>query len=235
MGFFLVVSFFGLAVVTVALFYPLQASESIPLRKSLVGILYSTICIAGMIAVVFPGQCSRAVSFGGEKNKSRGLASGGPTRKKLSFRGHHPDCGNFSTHVVRVGNRNICAGCTGLFIGGLAAFVGSLLYFFGGFNIEQAGFLLPWAGATGVAIGLLQSSLYSILRSSVRSLVNAFFAFGAFLLLVGVDYIAQNIFVDIFLVVLVAFWILTKIALSRWNHDMVCRQCKVSDCELRGF
>jgi len=52
------------------------------------------------------------------------------------------------------------------------------------------------------------------------------FVFGAFLVLVGIDALAENLFVDLFLTVLISFWILTRIQLSQWDHSRICRDCK---------
>lgn len=235
-AFFLGVSLFGLSIVATLALYPLPVSENFLLRKPLMGSIFGLICILGMLAVIFPGSCSRIIGFKGEGQQAPHVfyTAGNSEEKKLTLRGHHPNCENFSTHVIQIGDKTFCAGCTGLLLGGLAACVGALLYFFGNLHVAQNLSLL-WISATGVALGLLQFPLFNIPMGSIRLFINAFFAFGAFLILVGIDGIAQNIFVDLFLVVLIVFWLFTRIVLSRWDHERICKLCKVKGCEFRGL
>jgi hypothetical protein len=230
-AFFLGVSLFGLGTVMAMILYPPSATENFLWRKPLVGSILGLICVLGVFAVLFPRACSRKVSCGGEQHAPR--ANFINPKRKPTLRGHHPDCEKFSTHVFQIDGRTLCAGCTGLFLGGLMALVGTLAYFFGNLYVGQTGFVISWIGAAGVFFGLLLLPLFNILLSSVRLFLNAFFAFGSFLILVGADEIAQSTFVDLFLVVLIVFWIFTRIVLSRWNHERICRSCEVKACEFR--
>lgn len=231
-AFFLGVSLFGLGTMMAMTFYPPPAPDNFLWRKPLVGSVLGLICILGLLAVLFPRACSRKVSCGGGKHVT---SSDFITQKrKPAMRGHHPNCKRFSAHVFRVGNRTFCAGCAGLFVGGLMALVGTILYFFLNLNFGQSSILVSWVGAAGVFSGLLLLPLLNIPWSSARSFLNAFFAFGSFLVLAAVDETAGNIFVDLFLLVLVVFWLFTRIILSRWNHDRICKSCELKTCEFHG-
>ena len=229
--FFLSVSLFGLGIVMAMTLYPPSVLENFLWRKPLVGSVLGLICIFGMLAVLFPRTCSRKIGCNGEQHGTR--VNSINSKRKPTMRGHHPDCERFSTHVFRIGGRTLCAGCTGLFLGGSMALVGTLVYFFGNLYVGQTGFVISWIGAVGVVFGLLLLPLFNIPRSSIRLFLNAFFAFGSFLILVGVDEIVQSVFVDLFLVVLIVFWLFTRIILSRWNHERICRSCEVKACEFR--
>ncbi len=235
--FFLGVSLFGLSIVVTLALYPPPVLENFPLRKPLMGSIFGLICILAMFAVIFPESCSRMIGFKREKQQAPHVfyTTGNSKGKKLILRGHHPGCKNFSAHVIQIGGNTFCVGCAGLLLGGLAASVGTLLYFFGDLHVGQNSLLLVWIGATGVVLGLLQFPLFNIPWSSVRWFLNAFFAFGAFLILVGIDGITQSIFVDLFLVVLIVFWLFTRITLSQWDHERICKLCKVKACEFRGL
>ena len=235
--FFLGVSLFGLSIVVTLALYPPPVLENFPLRKQLVGSIFGLVCIMGMLAVIFPSSCSRMIGFKREGQQAPHVfyTAGNSKEKKLTLRGHHPECKNFSAHVIQMGGKTFCAGCAGLLLGGLAASVGTILYFFGNLHVGQNSLLLLWIGAAGVVLGLLQFPLFNIPWSSVRWFLNAFFAFGAFLILVGIDAITQSIFVDLFLVVLIVFWLFTRIVFSRWDHERICNLCKVKECEFRGF
>lgn len=228
--FFLGVSLFGLGIAMVMALYPPQAPENFLWREPLVGSIMGLISIFGMLAVLFPRACSKKIGCNGEHGTPR-LKITAP-EKKPALRGHHPDCEKFSAHVFQIDGRNFCAGCTGLFLGGLMALVGTIIYFFCNLNFGQTSILISWAGTAGVVFGLLLP-LLNIPWSSVRLFLNAFFAFGSFLILARTDEIVQSIFVDMFLVVLIVFWLFTRIVLSKWNHERICESCDVKACEFR--
>ena len=227
--FLIVVSFFALFLVVMLAFNPPMTQENLPWRKPIIGSIFGSICVLGIIAVFFPKQCSAMFHLAkGERNTSSSaydLASHGSSP---TLRGHHPDCGNFSAHVVRIDDNTFCAACTGLLLGALMALAGTALYFFGNWHIGQNNFLAVFVGALGVGFGLLQLKL----RSFVRLLLNVFFVLGAFLVLVGIDELTQSVLVDLFLVVLTVFWLFTRILLSQWDHWRICHTCE-SPCEIR--
>ncbi len=79
----------------------------------------------------------------------------------------------------------------------------------------------------GVGFGLFQFKF----RSFVRFLLNIFFVFGTFFILIGVDKLVHNAIVDLFLVAVTLLWLLTRISLSQWDHERICCVCKVATCQ----
>jgi len=225
------VSLFGLFLAGITAFYPPVVGESFLLRKPIVGSIFGSICILGILAAFFPKHCSGVFDFRKDEKGSRSylnqFASHGTS---ITVKGHHPGCESFSTHVFRMGNRTFCTACTGLLLGGLSALAGTILYFFGNWRVEQGSFLLVWVGILGVGFGLFQFKF----RGIVRLFLNAFFAFGAFLILIGVDELVRSVTVDLFLVALTFFWLFTRISLSQWDHRKICYACKVATCEFAG-
>jgi len=144
--------------------------------------------------------------------------------------GHHPDCEKFSAHVLRIGDRRFCAACTGLLLGGLISLVGAFLYFFIDWSVGESSLQIVFVGLVGVSFGLFQ---FKVKRSVVRLVLNSFFVLGALLLLVGINELAQSVFTDLFLVILVVFWLFTRISLSQWNNWRICYTCNVDSCEFR--
>jgi hypothetical protein len=114
----------------------------------------------------------------------------------------------------------------------LVALVGVAVYFFGNWQIGQHAFWVVWVGVLGVTLGLLQSPLLKIQRSSVRVFSGALLAIGTLLILVVVDELARNFFLDVFLVFLTVFWLTTRISLSQWEHEKICSRCSSASCEL---
>ena len=227
--FMIAVSFFGLFLVATLAINPPTIEENLPWRKPVIGSIFGSICVLGIIAVFFPKQCSAmSHSAKGDRDLSSNEKNLDSHESTPDLKGHHPDCGSFSAHVVQTDNKTFCAACTGLLLGALMALAGTPIYFLGYWHIEQNGLLAILVGTLGVGLGLFQFRF----RSLVRLVVNTFFVLGAFLALVGIDKIIQSLLADFFLIVLTVFWLFTRILLSQWDHWRICYTCR-DPCEIR--
>ncbi len=215
----LILSLLSLFIILLMTFNPPPMHEVSPWRKPSVGVVFSLICILGILAAVSPKRCSRALH--GEEKLSN------ITYRKI--KGHHPDCEAFSTHVIKMGGRTLCAACTGLFTGGVMALTASTLYFSGLWGVEGMELQLILIGILGVA----QIFLKPRLRATFRILANALFPIGASLVLIGVDGLFKSLFASMFLNALIVFWIMTRIIVSNWRHLKICFECK-SPCGFSG-
>lgn len=218
------VSIFGI-ILTIALTFNPPATpepESIPWRKTLIYSIFSLICFFGIIAALFPKQCSKKFHFKKEAGVSQNFYA--------NFKGHHPTCKEFSAHVIKLNNHVLCAACSGMILGALVALSGMAFYLSGLWRIENIGKPLIFVGVAGVTLGFFQLKF----RGLARSILNATFVFGAFLILVGFDALTQNLFLDLFLILLIILWLFTRIELSRWDHLKTCRKCKLP-CEIRNL
>ena len=213
------VSVFGLFIVLMLAFNPPISHESLFWQKPLVGFVFSLICILGIFAALLPSQCSQVFHF---QRESIGLVS-----HRVNVASHHPDCKEFSAHVIRIGSHTFCAACTGLLLGALIALVGTVLYFFSGWHIEETGFPIALIGVTATILGFFQLKF----RGFARLMLNVFFVLGAFLILVGIDELTESLLIDLFLAAFTVFWILTRIQLSQWDHWRICGRCKFP-CEV---
>jgi len=144
------------------------------------------------------------------------------------MQGHHSSCGKFTAHTFQIQARIFCAACAGLLIGGLVALVGSLLYFFFSWNLVENSFLLVIVGVFGVGFGFFQLKF----RSLVRLSLNTVFVLGTFFILIGIDEITHSLLIDLFVISLILFWLYTRISLSHWDHENICSNCNVVNCEL---
>jgi len=219
----LFVSFFGILLLILLTLFPHGAHEDFVWRKPIVGSIFGLICVLGVLAAFFPKRCTDIFHIG----KGRGHAIHGYFSEAG---GHHPRCKNFSPHVFRVGDRRFCVACTGLVMGGLLALVGTFLYFFVDWRVEHDNVLMVLVGLLGVGLGLFQ---FRVKQRFIRLFLNAFFVLGSFLVLVGTDGLTQSVFTDLFLVLLIVFWLFTRIAISQWDHERICYACGVAVCEFR--
>lgn len=218
-------SFFGLLFITMLALNTPIVQESLPLRKPAIGSLFGLFCILGILAALFPKQCSAMFEVGSRRLGKQNIPSHGTLH---TLHGHHPQCMGFSAHVFEVKKRTLCIACTGLFLGGLGALAGTILYFFGNLHFETNTTLVVVAGVLGVGFGLFQ---FKAKRSYVRLFLNISFVLGAFLVLAGIDELVKSLFVDLFVVSLSVFWLFIRILLSQWDHWRTCHTCK-SVCEI---
>lgn len=213
------ISILGLFIVLTLALNPPAIYEDLLFRKPLIGSIFSLICVSGAIAALFPKQCSRPLHFQKTEKESS-------TRQVCATsEGHHPECREFSAHVIHIRGRTLCAACTGLLLGALFALVGTALCFFTGWNLEELSVPSVLIGVAAIALGFFQLKF----RGFIRLALNTLFVIGAFLILAGADELVQSFLVDLFLVVSIILWLLTRILLSQWDHWRICNRCK-SQC-----
>lgn len=202
------------------------------LSRQPVVLVFAAICFFGAIAAVLPSKCSRVF----HNRQIRGRESFGENRSVLAdersreLRGHHPTCGRFGAHVLRVRGKVYCAGCMGLLTGALVAIAGSLSYSLGIYTVSGGASVMFWTGFVLVTIGLIQYTKPLMTNGWVHFLSNTMFVAGAFLLLLGVVEMSMSIFFEIYFLIITLYWILTRIVLSSLEHQKICLQCGSDSC-----
>jgi len=223
------VSLFGLFTTLMLTLHPPTIQENLLWRKPLIGSIFTLICMSGIVAVFFPKKCSQTFDFPKTENPAITNTEDPDLHKiTITLKGHHPDCGKYSAHVIHVNNHTFCAACTGLLSGTLVSIAGTTLYFFGGWDIGQTGFSIVLLGGVGIVLGFIQFKF----KSYTRLVLNALFVFAAFLTLVGIDKLAKNTFIDLYVVFLIVFWLWTRILISQWNNWRICHTCGIP-CQLK--
>jgi hypothetical protein len=223
--FSIIVSTFGLLTTVALAVYAMPIAEAVTWRKLLIGSIFALICSLGIVLAMSPRKCSE--TFGHQKKTE--VSSPQTSNLHLSTRGHHYDCGKFSAHTMQVNGHVLCAACTGLLLGGLGTLFGTVLYFFAGLESKQIGFPAVLIGVAAMIVGFLQLKFGGF----ARLILNVFFVLGAFLILAGLDGLIGSLFVDLFSIVLIVFWLFTRILLSQWDHWRICKTCLIP-CEIRG-
>ena len=211
--FSLAVSIFGIFTTAFFAFNPTAYDFSFTWRKPLVGAVFAAICVAGMLAAFRPKTCSHIL----DQHDIYDEQPANP-KEKTSYRGHHPDCGRFSAHVVHVKDMTFCAACLGLAVGAFFALAGTAVYFFCGIDFVQADARILLAGQTAVVLGLMQFKL----KGYFRLLLNSLFVIGGFMALTEVDKLTANVLIDIYVIAVITVWIFTRIILSQWDHQRIC-------------
>ena len=222
-------SLIGLVILAVATYTSPTSTIIFNPQKQLTGSIFTAICLLGIIAGVVPSRCSRTPHFSYRKKANKQEQNDRETMIAW-FVGHHPACGNFSAHILRLGSKTYCAGCTGLVLGAIISLIGILSYSFLDFNVGENAVLIFWVGFIAVACGLLQYHILDGNRGAVHFFFNVTFVLGAFLLQVGINEITGNFIVGFYLFTLIIYWIITRIMTSQLEHEKVCSTCSLKSC-----
>lgn len=179
--------------------------------------VFSSICVLGAAATVFPHHCSLSIALPDNLDESRFTVL-----KGVRFvHGHHPACGEFGGHELAFRGKSFCAGCTGLLIGSVSAVALATLYFVYDHRLPTVS---GYFGLVFVILGLLYNIPLEGGPPLLRTALNVLFVIGFALILVSVDG-AGDIGVDLFAIGLFVYWMFTRIQISRWRHDRICRGC----------
>jgi uncharacterized membrane protein len=142
------------------------------------------------------------------------------------FFGHHPSCGRFDTHVLKFRGKVLCAGCTGLTIGAVAAATISLYALF--YPIKEPALITLIVGVVLAGIGILQHALSREPR--VHLVLNVALVTGVAVARIGASQLNGGIAVDAYALTLSIYLIVARIDLSRDDHEAICGSCP-TPCE----
>lgn len=188
-------------------------------QHQVIGVFYLLICLVGVIASFSPNAFS--LTHSNRKNShDLDTADKGPMIK-----GHHPDCIPFTGHTLKIHNKRYCAGCSGLGIGGVIAVILSVGHFFLGWSSVNP-ISLFWIGVISVFVGLGQLYIDGG-NPVIHFILNVVFVIGATLLIISVDNIRSSFQLDTYLILLILFWIITRIQVSTAFHKRICEKCNI--------
>jgi protein-S-isoprenylcysteine O-methyltransferase Ste14 len=174
--------------------------------------IFASICALGIIAGIAPKWCSFGIR--NERHHSELVA------------GHHPDCGKFKGHIVLVGGKVLCAGCSGLSLGASFAIFGIILNYFP-FEAD-VGF---WFGVLLVGLGLAQHYI-DFGSGWVHLWLNFLFVKGAWFMFKAIQMMDLSFLISAYFISSTIFWIFARIRVSQWIHVGVCHQCNMI-CNIR--
>jgi hypothetical protein len=214
--FLVAVSIAGLVFLPLFLLQPNLQGDPSPLRQPLVGALYSVVCVLGIVAVFYPGKCRMMF-----QKPNAAPDSKKPSPSTLQFRGHHPDCGNFSPNRIAFRGSVFCAACTGLLIGAITSMAVIVLFSLGFFSLGAENLWILAAGGALMLGGLAQIKL----GGYIKMVVNALFVVGSCMVLVATDLAVGSFLVDVYVLGLIVFILWFRILLSEWKNKETCVAC----------
>jgi len=237
--FMILVSLFSFFLTIVITLFPPEIQDDFQWRRQSTGLLFIFICILGMISVFFPKQCSmifhedaKTTSTDVSVREKEGFQKSSKILGVVLTHGHHPECQGFFHHELKVGKKTCCIACMGLFFGAVIAIFGALSYFFFEWLVGLDALLLVVFGIAGVALCLMHYTLFDLHSGLIRFSLNAFFIFGMFLIVAGIDSRVQSSTLNFFFIGLSIFWLFTRILLSKNKHKEICKTCSL-DCNFK--
>jgi hypothetical protein len=206
------------------------------LPKEVAITVFMGICFLGGLAALLPSKCSKLTLHRQADDQSQLKEAGAiqDDQRAIVYEGHHPSCGNFSTHVLEIGNKVYCAGCSGLLAGAFVAILGSLAYAANASAVHEGAIFLFWFGFSAVLLGLLQYAKPLMSISWFHFILNVVFVAGALFMLIGVIETNGTVLVETYFLVTTMYWILTRIVLSNLEHQKICKMCTSSLCGHRS-
>ena len=206
----LVLAFFGSSsVATVDIF-----------DKLIVSAVFIITCIFGISLAIHPGWFKR---FKNHEMPSKNEKHDQKTTRKR--KGHHPECVGFQSHTIKIKNKILCAGCTGLAIGSIISILLTIIYLAIAFNQPLAIFrLLLLIGLS--LIGLVFIEIMLPIRSSIIHVIsNIILVISFFIIAICILEITGNKIYGMIGVLLSTLFLDTRIRISNWRHVSICNNC----------
>jgi hypothetical protein len=147
------------------------------------------------------------------------------SRPRITRFGHHPDCGRFSGHVLMLNNKRYCAGCIGLALGAAISIALTLLYLL--IPVELNGVIWYYFLFFGIFFMLINFIKWKIPNKNphLNMTFNVILVLSFFLIVIGLFQISGKLIYGLIGVVIAVLWLDTRIQVSNWNHEYICRKC----------
>ena len=184
-------------------------------RRPLIALVYGAVCVAGILAALFPVACSRFLGILRSLTEDKGSLETRATRvfSLLLLHGHHPPGSDEKNHELWLGGKSYCATCFGLLTGAVVSLTLIVAFALSGWRDGGFAYALYFVGVMVVIMGLVPSLGFRV-GARARFALAAFFVLGTCLMLVATDVLTANLIADLFVVLLAVFWLLWRISLS---------------------
>jgi hypothetical protein len=213
--YYLIFSTIGAALLIVASFISYSDQNVIQMsHKLVVGGTFIISCIFGIYAAVKPDW---VYSKGVDNQQSQ-----------IKIIGHHPDCGEFNNHVIKIKNRILCPGCYGLGLGSVISILLMSSYIVFPIEIQHIHlYVLVILGMLLIVLNYVEITIPT--RIAYFHLIsNIFLVISFFLIILGILHLTGNMIYGLLAVLISYLWLDTRIQLSVWRHSRVCQNCSES-------
>lgn len=184
--------------------------------KLAIGVAFILSCMSGICVAIKPNLTKRL-----PKRSSHGRQ---PTQS-IELRGHHPECEQFKSHIIKIRNKILCPGCSGLAIGSIISI--TLMSFYIVFLKEIPQAILPILIILGIV--LIAFSYIEIViptrKTYLHLISNIFLVISFLLIIIGIFHLTGSVIYGLFAVLISFLWLDTRIQLSNWHHSRICKNC----------
>ncbi|MDY6965587.1 MAG: hypothetical protein SVM80_06400 [Halobacteriota archaeon] len=194
--------------------------------RLLLGGIFITICIFGFSLAIRPNWIS-----GLTKQPNHDPEKKGSQIKKRRIQGHHPDCEQFEGHTIKINEKILCAGCTGLALGSIISIILMGAYVVLPGRIKPH--ILHQLIILGMTFKILNfiETLIPMKNSLLHTISNIFLVIGFSFIVVGIFQQTGSTSYGIITVIISLLFLDTRIQISSWQHDKICRDCS-EDCKI---
>jgi len=194
--------------------------------KYFVALLFIVICLFGVSLTFYPRWYKRF------KTDEKTEDDEQQNKKNLirHRKGHHPDCDQFKKHTLKIKNKTICAGCTGLALGSIISIILISIYLFFTVNYPVFFHLLLILGL----IMVFQIYLEIVIpkrNAIIHTLSNVLHVVGFLLIVISIFETTGNVIYTSIAILFSFLFLDTRVQLSCYNHSLICKKCK-KDCKM---
>ncbi len=186
--------------------------------KLTIGAAFILSCIFGICVAINPNLTKRFSKRGSHDGQLFQTIM-------MGRRGHHPECEQFKSHTIKIKNKILCPGCSGLAAGSIISIILMSVYIVFLKEIPQA--IPPVLILLGmVLIALNYIEIVILARKAYLHLIsNVFLVIGFFSIITGIFHLTGSVVYGIFGILISFLWLDTRVQLSNWHHFEVCKNC----------
>jgi hypothetical protein len=218
--FYLASSVIGAALL-VGLAFQTPASHPLSMFPGTIGIagVFILCCVFGISFSLRPNWVRLFI-----RKKEETTANRSQAVQRL-FHGHHPDCETFENHRWMSQNKTWCAGCLGLLIGCLLSIILMILYVVVSLHLSpMISRLFLFLGLVIIALVYLEI-IQKRHHASIHVLSNGMLVLSFFFITVSIIELLGKVEYGLYTILLCMLWLDTRVQLSRWHHNRLCRSC----------
>ena len=221
--YYLILSILAIILILIMVFLTPTTNNTIFLvDKLFLAVAFFTSCIFGISIAIYPNWWRKNKA---EINHISGLQS---FKKIKSFKGHHPDCNMFKSHIIIIKNKPRCAGCLGLIIGALASIFLITLYIVIPIKFFIYTYYILLILGILMIIFIYAEIILLKRRMVFHILLNSLLVISFFFITISVVELTENLIYGILTIILCFLLLDTRIHFSKYQHKRICASCKQS-------
>jgi hypothetical protein len=223
---YLILSTIGAALIVIIILLETSNIQDINnIDKLLISIAFVLSCVFGISLAIKPNWIQKI------SNRNTKPETGLQTKTKSRERqGHHPNCNQFKSHTIQIKNKIHCAGCIGLLLGGIISIVLVVIYLA---FLSEIPFLVFQifiiSGFALISFNYLEIKL-PVRNPRIHFVSNTLLIIAFLFVVIGMFHLTGNVLLGIFGVLFSFLWLDTRIQLSEWHHQSICKNC-IEDCK----